>query len=153
MQHIPSMLGRTESDALATRIRQQLAARGFGLWAMEVPGVANFIGFLGLSVPAFEAPFTPCVEIGWRLAFAHWGCGYATEAGAAAVAHAFGPLALQELVAFTIAANTRSRRVMERLGMRHSPVDDFKHPGLPAGHPLRTHVLYRLRRADWMLTV
>ena len=113
-------------------------------------GCGDLIGFVGLAVPSFEAPFTPCVEIGWRLAFEHWGRGYATEAASAVVAHAFGPLGLSEIVAFTNPANLRSRRVMDRLGMTRSTADDFDHPGLPEGHPQRPHVLYRLSRADWL---
>ena len=150
MEHFPKTLSRAESDAMAARIRDHFAARGFGLWAVEVPGVVGFIGFVGLAVPTFEAHFTPCVEIGWRLAWEHWGRGYATAAADAAVAHAFGPLGLGEVVAFTVPANRRSRHVMERLGMRRSPADDFEHPNLPKGHPLRPHVLYRLSRADWL---
>lgn len=150
MEHFPETLSRAESDALAGRIRDHFTARGFGPWAVEVPGRAAFIGFVGLAVPEFEAPFTPCVEVGWRLAAEHWGQGYATEAASAALGHAFGPLGLAEVVSFTVVANRRSRRVMERLGMTRSPADDFEHPGLPGGHPLRPHVLYRLSRAAWL---
>ncbi len=103
-----------------------------------------FIGFVGLAIPGFETSFTPCVEIGWRLAHAHWGRGYATEAAHAALAHGFGPLGLREIVSFTAQQNLRSRAVMERLGMRRDPADDFDHPKLSPGHPLRRHVLYRL---------
>ena len=91
MEHFPGTLGRAESDALAGRIRDHFEARGFGLWAVEVSGGAAFIGFVGLAVPPFAAHFTPCVEIGWRLAAEHWGKGYATEAAAAALDHGFGP--------------------------------------------------------------
>ncbi len=142
----PSVLSRAESDAYAARIRAELAERGIGLWALEVPGVAPFVGFTGLSVPRFDAFFTPCVEIGWRLAREHWGRGYASEAARTALGHAFGALGLDEVVSFTSVGNTRSRRVMEKLGMRHDPADDFEHPGLPQGHPLRPHVLYRVGR-------
>jgi RimJ/RimL family protein N-acetyltransferase len=112
-----------------------------------VPGVAPFVGFAGLSVlaaPPFSARCSPCVEIGWRLAFEHWGHGYATEAARLALGYAFGTLALSEVVSFTSVINLRSRAVMERLGMRRDPADDFDHPKLPEGHPLRRHVLYRL---------
>lgn len=112
--------------------------------AIEVPGVAPFIGFAGLSVARFAAAFTPCVEIGWRLAFTHWRQGYATEAARLALAHGFGPLALPEILSFTSATNLRSRAVMERLGMGRDPAGDFDHPSLPEGHALRPHVLYRL---------
>jgi ribosomal-protein-alanine N-acetyltransferase len=149
MEHFPAPLAAAESDALLERIRAHFAARGFGLWAAEVPGGPDFIGFVGLSVPGFEAAFTPCVEVGWRLAAEHWGRGYATEAARAALAFGFGSLGLPEVVSFTVAANERSRRVMERLGMRRDPAEDFDHPSLPAGHPLCRHVLYRIARAAW----
>ena len=139
-------LSRAESDAVITRIESHFAERGFGFWALEIPGIAPFAGFVGLAVPRFEAHFTPCVEIGWRLAAAHWGHGYAIEAARAAVAFGFGSMKLEEIVSFTVPANHRSRKVMERLGMTHSPNDDFDHPALPQGHALRRHVLYRLRR-------
>jgi RimJ/RimL family protein N-acetyltransferase len=110
----------------------------------QVPGVAPFVGFAGLTWAQFSAHFTPCVEVGWRLAFEHWGHGYATEAARLALGHGFGTLALSEVVSFTSAANQRSRAVMERLGMRRDPAEDFDYPGFPETHPLRRHVLYRL---------
>jgi RimJ/RimL family protein N-acetyltransferase len=143
MEFFPKLLDRAESDALTARIRDAFARRGFGLWAVEVPGVADFIGFVGLTVPHFEAHFTPCVEIGWRLARAHWGHGYASEAARAALDVGFRYLGLGEIVSFTTEANRRSRAVMERIGMTRSPADDFDHPALSEGHPLRRHVLYR----------
>jgi RimJ/RimL family protein N-acetyltransferase len=146
MAYFPAPLTRAESDALADVIEAHHTARGFGLWALEIPGVAPFAGFVGLSVPGFTAPFTPCVEIGWRLAAAHWGRGYATEAARAVLAHAWDAVGLDEVVSFTTAGNDRSRAVMTRIGMRHDPDSDFDNPRLPAGHPLRPHVLYRLAR-------
>jgi RimJ/RimL family protein N-acetyltransferase len=143
MEFFPKPLDCAESDAAAARIRDHFARRGFGLWAVEVPGIADFIGFVGLSVPTFETHFTPCVEIGWRLAYEHWGRGFATEAARAALDFGFRHLALDEIVSFAVTANLRSRRVMERIGMTHSPTDDFDHPALSEGHPLRRHVLYR----------
>jgi RimJ/RimL family protein N-acetyltransferase len=148
MEHLPALLTREESDAMVTRIEAHLAAQGFTFWAAEVPDVP-FAGFVGLAVPKFDAHFTPCVEVGWRLAREHWGKGYAVEAAAVALRAAFGPLGLDEIVSLTVPANLRSRRVMERLGMRHSPADDFDHPLVPDGHPLRRHVLYRIARKDW----
>jgi RimJ/RimL family protein N-acetyltransferase len=145
MEHFPNVLTREESDALVGRLRAGMKRDGFGFWAVEVPGVADFVGFVGLSVPSFDAPFMPSVEIGWRIAREHWGKGIATEGARAALDAAFGELALPEVVSFTVTANARSRRVMERLGMRHDPRDDFDHPSLPEGHPLRRHVLYRVR--------
>ena len=149
MEHFPARLSRAESDAMVGRIREHFAKHGFGLWAVEVPGLAPFIGYVGLAVPRFEAHFTPCVEIGWRLAAEHWGQGYATEAAAAVLDHAFGVVGLDEVVSFTIPANRRSLAVMERLGMTRSPAEDFAHPGLPEGHPMRPHLLYRMPRAKW----
>ena len=161
MEHLPSVLSRVESDALAARIRAELAERGFGLWAVEAPGVASFVGFTGLAVPRFDAQFTgkrsaqrghgpsgvseECVEIGWRIAREHWGRGYATEAALAVLRFGFERLGLAEIVAFTAVGNARSRRVMEKLGMTHEPADDFDHPALAPGHPLRRHVLYRIQ--------
>jgi RimJ/RimL family protein N-acetyltransferase len=149
MEFFPKLLDRAESDAAATRIGDHFARHGFGLWAVEVPGVAEFIGFVGLSIPRFDAHFTPCVEIGWRLVFDHWGRGYATEAATAALTFAFESLNLDEVVSFTVPANLRSRRVMDRLGMICSPAEDFDHPLLAEGHPLRRHVLYRLSCSAW----
>jgi ribosomal-protein-alanine N-acetyltransferase len=149
MEHFPSTLTRTESDALADRIESHFARHGFGLWAVEVPGVAPFAGYVGLSVPVFKSHFTPCVEIGWRLARDSWGHGYATEGAKAELRFAFENLNLSEIVSFTVPANLRSIRVMERLGMAHHFADEFDHPGLPEGHPLRRHVLYRLPRNQW----
>jgi RimJ/RimL family protein N-acetyltransferase len=145
MRHFPSTLGRAESDAMVGRVRDAFAMRGFGNWAVEVPGVTSFAGFIGLSVPRFEAHFTPCVEIGWRLSSACWGKGYATEGARAALAFGFGTLKLPEIVSFTVVGNQPSRRVMERLGMQRDPADDFDHPAIAEGHPMRRHVLYRLR--------
>jgi len=134
------------SDALIGRIEDGFERRGFGLWAVEVVGAAPLVGFTGMSVPRFETHFTPCVEIGWRLAAAHWGHGYATEAARAVLTHAWDAVALDEVVSFTTAGNERSRAVMARLGMRRDPADDFDHPALPPGHVLRRHVLYRIAR-------
>jgi RimJ/RimL family protein N-acetyltransferase len=153
MAHFPSTLTREESDASADRLERELAERPFGLWVVEIPGVTEFAGFTGLHVPSFEAAFTPCVEIGWRLAFAHWGHGYATEAARAALAYAWDTVRLAEVVAFTTVGNARSRAVMVRIGMRHDPAGDFDHPRLPAGHPLRRHVLYRVARPSAPATV
>ncbi len=150
MEHLGDRLTRAQSDAMVDRIEAAFAAHGFGLWAVEVKDGDPFIGFVGLSVPRFEAHFTPCVEVGWRLASTAWGHGYATEAARAALRHGFETRELPEIVSFTAAGNLRSRRVMERLGMRHRDSDDFEHPALPVGHPLRAHVLYRLTRVEWI---
>ncbi len=149
MEHFPGALTPVESDALVDRIEAHFSEHGFGLWAVELPSASSFIGFVGLSVPSLHAHFTPCVEVGWRLARAYWGNGYATEGARAALRFGFDELGLLEIVSFTVPANIRSRRVMEKLGMRHSPSDDFDHPGLQEDHPLRRHVLYRLPRLNW----
>lgn len=149
MAYMPALLDRSTSDAFVARTREHFERHGFGLWAVEVPGDAAFVGYVGLSVPRFTAAFTPCVEVGWRLAHAHWGCGYATEAARAALSFGFLSAGLSEIVSFTVPANTRSIAVMDRLGMTHDSSDDFIHPSLPAGHPLGPHVLYRLSRARW----
>lgn len=149
MEHFPAPLSREETEAAVARFRAHFAQHGWGLWAVEVPGVASFVGFVGLSTVTFSAHFTPAVEVGWRLAHAHWGRGYATEGARAALKVAFRTLHLPEVVSFTTVTNVRSRRVMEKLGLHRSPADDFDHPRLPEGHPLRRHVLYRLRRSEW----
>jgi RimJ/RimL family protein N-acetyltransferase len=150
MEFMPAMLDRSASDAMAQRLQHHIEAEGFGFWAVEAPDVADFIGFVGLSRPSFPAPFMPCVEIGWRLLHEFWGRGYATEAAQAALRHGFDELDLTEIVSFTAAINQRSWRVMQRLGMQHYRAEDFDHPVLPAGDPLRRHVLYRLSRARWL---
>jgi RimJ/RimL family protein N-acetyltransferase len=150
MEFFRSPLSRAESDVMVDYIEAHFSRHRFGLWAVEVPGVAPFIGFTGLAIPRFSAHFTPCVEIGWRLAVAYWGQGYATEAAQLALAYGFATLALTEIVSYTSATNRRSRAVMERLGMRCEPADDFDYPALPNGHPLRPHVLYRLGSGDYL---
>ena len=147
MEHFPGLMSKLDSNAVADRIEAHFEERGYGLWAVEIPGVAPFAGFIGLATPRFAAHFTPCVEIGWRLAVEHWGQGYATEGARAALAFGFEHLQLAEIVSFTVHANVRSRRVMEKLGLTHDPADDFDHPLLPEGHSLRRHVLYRIVRS------
>ena len=148
MEHFPKTLSRSESNDLASRIRAHFDAHGFGLWAVDIPDVAPFAGFVGLSLVRFEAPFTPNVEVGWRIAYSHWNNGYATEGTQAAIAYAFSELGLPEIISLTVPANLASRRVMEKIGMSHDPVDDFNHPALPDGHALRRHVLYRLKNTS-----
>lgn len=146
MKHFPARLSRVESDGLVDRFRKHWTENGFGFWAIEIPSETSFIGFTGLSRPTFNAHFTPCVEVAWRLSAQYWGHGFATEAARAAVRLGFLKLALSEIVSFTVPANHRSLRVMEKLGMHHDSRDDFDHPRLPENHPLRRHVLYRLSR-------
>lgn len=149
MEYFPSELNRLQSDAFVDRIEAGFSALGYGLWALELPGEAEFIGYVGLTQQNFEAHFTPAVEVGWRLARDRWGRGFASEGARLAVADGFNRIDLEEIVSFTVPANLRSTLVMERLGMTHDPADDFDHPRLPMGHRLRRHVLYRLKRPDW----
>jgi RimJ/RimL family protein N-acetyltransferase len=144
MRFLAGALTRAQSDAYVARAEQHLRDHGFGKWAVEAPGVAPFIGAVGLSRVPFDAAFTPAVEIAWRLHPRHWGRGYATEAAHASIADGFGRLGLEEIVAITALGNTASIAVMERLGMTRSMTFDY--PLLPEGHPLRPHILYRLRR-------
>ncbi len=146
MEFFPNTLTTEDSNAFAGRIRDRIAQHKWGLWAIEVINGPAFIGFVGLSVPKFQAHFTPCTEIGWRLSRAAWGQGYATEAARAAVDYGFQILGLREILSFTSIGNTKSRHVMEKLGMTTDPADNFDHPLV--GGPLRKHVLYRLRASS-----
>ncbi|BCT35612.1 GNAT family N-acetyltransferase [Pseudomonas protegens] len=153
MRYFPAPLSRLESAALIGRIRGHFAEHGFGLWALERKDNGAFIGFTGLLEVGFEAPFTPAVEIGWRLAREHWGLGYASEAAWTALRCAFDRLALDEVVAFTTRNNLPSQKVMQAIGMHHAAQEDFEHPKLAADHPLREHVLYRITREQWLETL
>jgi RimJ/RimL family protein N-acetyltransferase len=148
MEFFPAPLDREESDGLVARIDADLADRGFGLWALELRSNGEFIGFTGLAVPGFDAPFMPCVEIGWRLTRSAWGTGLASEAARESLRQGFVEQGLAEIVSFTYEGNTRSRAVMERIGMARDRADDFEHPRLP-GHRLAPHVLYRLTADRW----
>ena len=148
MRFMPGVMTREETRALVARIEEHHKVHGFGIWALEAPGVAAFVGFLGLQNVGFEAPFTPAVEIGWRLAPAFWGKGYATEGARAALRFGFENLNLDQIVSFTVMANKPSWSVMERLGMVRDADGDFDHPRLPVGHQLRRHVLYRMTRPN-----
>ncbi len=143
MRYFPAPRSRADSQASMERNEASFDAEGFGSWVMDLPG-AGFIGFCGLMRPRFTAHFTPCIEIGWRMARAHWGQGYATEAARAALADGFSRLSLQKIVAFTPAANRASWRVMERAGMTRDESGGFRHPDVPLGHPLQPFVLYRV---------
>ena len=149
MEFYPAPLGRVESDAMASRCQALIAERGWGFWALEAKDTQEFIGFVGLHTPAPELPFSPCVEVGWRLAAKHWGKGFATEAARGALRIGFERLGLPEIVSFTSVGNIRSRAVMERLGMRQAE-ETFDHPAIPAGSALRKHCLYRLSRGQWL---
>jgi RimJ/RimL family protein N-acetyltransferase len=149
MEFMPGLLTAKQSDELIGRIQVHFERHGFGPFAAELLENKAFLGYIGLYLPAFDAPFTPAVEVAWRLSADYWGRGLATEGARAVVRHAFEDLGLAGLVSFTVPENLRSRRVMEKLGMSHDPADDFDHPRLPEGHPLRRHVLYRLSREQW----
>jgi RimJ/RimL family protein N-acetyltransferase len=146
MEHFPATLTREQSDAMVDKIEKQFDERGYSLWALELRESGRFIGFAGLAWQTFDMPFLPAAEIGWRLARPAWGHGYATEAARRAVDHAFTEAGLDEIISMTATRNTRSRAVMERLGMTRDPAEDFDHPSLPKDSPLLRHVLYRLKR-------
>lgn len=145
-EFLPTRPDRRATEAMIARTEASFATNGFGLWAVELRESGTFAGYVGLQRPAFQAPFTPCVEIGWRLSPDEWGKGYATEGAGAVARYGFETLALEEILSFTVPANVRSRRIMTKLGMTHDPREDFDHPLLPEGHPLRRHVLYRMGR-------
>jgi RimJ/RimL family protein N-acetyltransferase len=149
MEHFPALLTRVQSDEMIGKLEAHFDARGFGLWALEVAETGEFIGFTGLSTPRFAAPFMPAVEIGWRLARSAWGHGYAGEAARRALRFGFEEAGLPEIVSFTATGNVRSQAVMARIGMTHDPADDFDHPLVPEGSPLRRHVLWRLPARRW----
>jgi RimJ/RimL family protein N-acetyltransferase len=146
MRYFPSALTREKSDALIDRIEEHFEEYGYGLWALDVAG--QFIGFTGLAWATWPAPFTPALEVGWRLARSAWGHGYASEAASAALVRGFETQ--DSIVSFTTVTNVASIRVMERIGLRRDSC--FDHPRVPEGHPLRPHVLYRADRSTFLLT-
>ena len=146
MRFFPETYSRERTRRFAARIGECWAERGYGLWAVERKDTAGFIGYVGLWPATFPAHFTPAVEVGWRLAADQWGQGYATEAARAALRYGFESVGLDEIVSFTSVTNERSWRVMERLRMQRDASGDFEHPNVPEGHPLRPHVLYRIKR-------
>lgn len=148
-EFFPGLMSREESDHSVKLASDHIARCGWGFWAASLIETGEFIGFIGLEDVYFQAHFTPAVEIGWRLAFNHWGKGYATEGAKAALKYGFETLRLDQIVSFTTMGNMRSRHVMEKIGMHHLTQDDFDHPKLPEGHPLRKHVLYRMSSHDW----
>lgn len=148
MAFFPALLSRTASDAMADRMQALIAQRGFGFWAAELKESGAFIGFVGLHIPTAALPFSPCVEIGWRLGLRFWGQGYATEAAREVLRFGFTELSLPEIVSFTAIGNRRSQAVMRRLDMQPQP-ETFQHPDIPAGHPLSEHCWYRLSLEEW----
>jgi RimJ/RimL family protein N-acetyltransferase len=152
MEYFPTSLSEAETQAMMKTLEEKFEREGFSFWAAELkgdpraPGAGELIGFVGLNIPGYPVPFAPCVEIGWRLAYEHWGRGYAQEGARASLDYGFKTLGLSEIVSFTAVANARSRHVMERIGMVRDVNGDFDHPRLAEGHPLRRHVLYRVKK-------
>lgn len=149
MECFPSVLTREESDAFYERIREHFEKYGWGLWAVSIKSGPKFIGYIGLKHVVPSLPCAPAVEIGWRLIFEEWGKGYATEGAKAALHYGFDTIDLVEIVSLTAKTNTRSIRIMEKIGMKRDARDDFEHPLLTEGDPLRAHVLYRLMRSQY----
>jgi len=151
MEFYPSTLTRGESDALAAKFQREFKERGYGFWAIEVPGIADFIGYVGLNYWNLEVKFAPCIDIGWRLDPSFWGYGYATEGAEASLHYGFKILGFSEIVSMAVIDNTRSKHVMERLGMKTDPAENFEHPKVPKGSRFSWRVLYRLSAKDWEL--
>ena len=149
MEHLPGTLTPEESGQLLRRIDRQFEEFGFGLWAVDIKWAKKFIGFCGLAVPTFQTHFTPAVEIGWRFAKDQWGSGYASEAAKAVLDFGFEKVDLEQILSWTIPANQRSQRVMQRLGMKRATELDFDHPRLLHDDRLRRHIVYRITRAEW----
>ncbi len=152
MEYFPSVLTREESIQMAKRMQSKIEERGWGWWAVSAPGVAEFIGFIGMNnvdKSIFPVHFAPTIEIGWRLALDYWGKGYAVEGAEMVLEYGFQTLNIDQIVAFTSAQNMRSRRIMEKIGMHHDPKDDFDNPKIKENDQLRRHVLYRLNANEW----
>ncbi|MBW8720873.1 MAG: GNAT family N-acetyltransferase [Polaromonas sp.] len=157
MRHFPAVLTREQSDAWIDRMSRKISERGWGLWAMDYLAegalAPQFAGFTGLNIPDPELPCGPCAEVGWRLAPRFWGLGLASEAGSLSLRAGFESLRLEEIVAVTTLRNTRSRAVMQRLGMQESMVDEFDHPAFPPDSAERRCCVYRLPRARWLASL
>ena len=148
MEFFPKTQTREESYEMAKKIQSLIKERGWGFWAVEIPNQQKFIGFVGLHTPKDSMPFSPCVEVGWRLSNQHWGKGYATEGAKAALEYAFNRLGLSEVVSFTSLGNVRSMAVMKKIGM-HNSGQNFMHPDIEVSHPQCEHVLYKIGRSEW----
>ena len=146
MEYLSGLMTRAESDAFIDQSEAFWGEHGYGRWAIEVPSEAECIGFVGIQT----LTYMPKDEIGWRLARAYWGRGYASEAARAALGDGFERVRLDEIVSVTVPANVRSRQVMERIGLTHDPARDFDHPRFPQGHRLSRHVLYSMTREQWL---
>ena len=150
MEYFPNILSAEETIALIEKIKNKFSMQGFGWYAAELKENHKFIGFIGLNIPDFKADFTPCVEIGWRLAHEYWGHGLAVEGAKKCLEIGFNEFNLNEIVSFTTKNNHRSERVMQKLGMIYDAASDFHHPKLASEHPLSLHVLYRITRLLWI---
>lgn len=150
MEYFPALQGLESTKQLIKKFTRHFEENGYTFYAVELKTDHTFIGFVGLAIANFEAHFTPATEIGWRIAAKYWGKGYATEAAKAVLQYAFTMLNLEEVVSFTAMDNTRSRRVMEKIVLYHNPTDDFNHPKLDKNSPLRRHVLYRLKKDEYL---
>ena len=150
MAHFPALLDLARTKLLIKKFIEHFNEHRYTLYAVDLKKDHTFIGFVGLSSTRFEAHFTPAIEIGWRIASKHWGKGYATEAAQAVLHLAFTELNLDEVVSFTVVNNTKSRRVMDKIGLCRSKTDDFDHPNIHEDSPLRQHVLYRLTKDEYL---
>lgn len=148
MRYFPALLSADQTNAGVDIWCRQFADQGWSNWAVELRDTGEFIGFIGLSVPRRQLPFSPCVEIGWRLKRSAWGQGYATEGATECLRVGFDRLGLDEIVSFTTLANLPSIAVMKRIGMSDANAN-FEHPAVPEGSPLRVHCLYKITRAQW----
>lgn len=148
MEFFPTPLDRDRSDGIAKKCMSLIEERGWGFWAVELKESGVFLGFVGLHVPIAELPFSPCVEIGWRLAYEYWGNGFATEAAKESLRVGFELLRLPEIVSFAVVGNIRSRNVMKRIGMHNTSIT-FEHPSIDEGSSLREHCLYRITQEQW----
>jgi len=149
MEHFPKVATRAETEAYVAKFRRHFDQNKFGLWATEIKESGQFIGFIGLQIPPFEASFMPAVEIGWRLAKEHWGKGYAPEGACEILRDSFERIGLKEVISMTATTNLKSMRVMEKIGMTRDPAEDFDHPMIAKGDRLQRHVLYRISVEDW----
>lgn len=150
MEYFPDLLTPEESSGVIDRIKTVFKENGFCFYACELKSTAEFIGFIGLSVPKFKAHFTPCVEIGWRISSEHWGKGYATEGALKCLEVGFEEFNLNEIVSIAVKGNFRSHKVMDKIGMQRDLSSDFLHPNLASTHKLAPHLLYRMSKPLWL---
>lgn len=150
MEYFPSTLTFDQTKSFLEMLKTRQEEDGFSFLAAELKSTGEFIGMIGLNRPRYQTPFTPCVEIGWRIAFEHWNNGYATEGATACLAYGFENLNLDEIVSFTASTNLKSQRIMEKIGMQRNPTGDFNHPNVPEGHPLSLHVLYFVKKEQFL---